>query len=402
MRLIAALYALIASIFLCFSADAQSSLSQDPFVQQELSRQNWEVGGKYQPSDLRGNRVYNKGGDAAPHITILSSQQIGNQLVQQNAQITAVYSYSVDLAAHHPYTSHSPFDDAPISSSQTVSNNSKETPVTLNISWVSVRNHRADAYDGLQGGGYPAPKGARDDYKFTISGTATGFYLVSTTEQQAKDKPPVTRHYVAGQEFFQKAGIDPSQKSIAQNAGLLADKIKQYIAAHPKEAIHIVLDGFGVFPFLGTIPDLANAAFYSFEGDFQNAALSAVAAIPLYGDLTKAGSYVVKAEKSALKKEKTLEPLIKIFNDAAKSGIQAIEKQKPKGIPSSWIEQPAKKTGHTKWVNPNNPHDYVRLKSDGTITQVRNGKAYDVNGNKVPLKSPEAHGIINDDFIFRE
>jgi hypothetical protein len=50
---------------------------------------------------------------------------------------------------------------------------------------------------------------------------------------------------------------------------------------------------------------------------------------------------------------------------------------------------------------PKLKHDYVRQKPDGAIAQVRGGKAYDVNGNKVPLKSPESHGITTETFKFR-
>ncbi len=75
---------------------------------------------------------------------------------------------------------------------------------------------------------------------------------------------------------------------------------------------------------------------------------------------------------------------------------------KPEGVPADWAAQPGQKPGNTKWVNPENPHDYVRLKPDGTLTQVRNGLAYDVNGNRVPLDSPAAHGITPDQFIFRK
>jgi RHS repeat-associated protein len=75
---------------------------------------------------------------------------------------------------------------------------------------------------------------------------------------------------------------------------------------------------------------------------------------------------------------------------------------RPRGVPSHWVEQPGRRARHTKFVNPANQHDYVRVKPDGTITQVRDGKAFDAQGNRVNLDSPEAHGITPDRFIFRE
>ena len=75
---------------------------------------------------------------------------------------------------------------------------------------------------------------------------------------------------------------------------------------------------------------------------------------------------------------------------------------RPKGVPSNWTEMAGNKSGHTKWVNPDNVHDYVRLKPDGSVTQVRNGKAYDVGGNRVDTDSKAAHNISIFDFIFRE
>jgi hypothetical protein len=76
-------------------------------------------------------------------------------------------------------------------------------------------------------------------------------------------------------------------------------------------------------------------------------------------------------------------------------------RQRPNGVPSDWTEQEGKKPGNTKWVNPNNEHDYVRVKPDGIVTQVRNGQAHDCAGNPVSLRSPEAHGICSGEFVFR-
>ena len=43
-----------------------------------------------------------------------------------------------------------------------------------------------------------------------------------------------------------------------------------------------------------------------------------------------------------------------------------------KGVPDTW-KKVASRNGMDKWVDPNNPHNFVRMRTDGTITQVRNG-----------------------------
>ena len=47
--------------------------------------------------------------------------------------------------------------------------------------------------------------------------------------------------------------------------------------------VHITLDVVGLIPVVGEAADLANAAIYAAEGDYQNAAISAAAAIPFAG-----------------------------------------------------------------------------------------------------------------------
>jgi hypothetical protein len=74
--------------------------------------------------------------------------------------------------------------------------------------------------------------------------------------------------------------------------------------------------------------------------------------------------------------------------------------QRPKGVPENWRKVPTK-NGGVKWVNPENAHDYVRIRTDGTITQVRNGKSFDEIGNLVDFNSSAAHGITAGRFVFR-
>ncbi len=59
------------------------------------------------------------------------------------------------------------------------------------------------------------------------------------------------------------------------------------------EKIHGILDAVGFIPGLGDVCDAINALLYLSEGDMGNAALSALALLPL-GDLLKGGKYTAK------------------------------------------------------------------------------------------------------------
>lgn len=58
--------------------------------------------------------------------------------------------------------------------------------------------------------------------------------------------------------------------------------------------LHGALDVAGFIPGLGAIPDLVNAGIYALEGDWENAGLSAVAAVPAAGDVVKGGTLAVR------------------------------------------------------------------------------------------------------------
>jgi hypothetical protein len=65
-------------------------------------------------------------------------------------------------------------------------------------------------------------------------------------------------------------------------------------------AVHTVLDLAGFIPGLGAIPDLINAGLYAVEGDMRNAALSGVAAVPLFGDGAKGATMAARAGREVL------------------------------------------------------------------------------------------------------
>ncbi|OIR24951.1 hypothetical protein [Bathymodiolus thermophilus thioautotrophic gill symbiont] len=53
----------------------------------------------------------------------------------------------------------------------------------------------------------------------------------------------------------------------------------------------MALDVAGLSPGVGIIPDVINAVIYTIEGDFTNAGISGLSAIPLLGQVTTIGKY---------------------------------------------------------------------------------------------------------------
>lgn len=75
------------------------------------------------------------------------------------------------------------------------------------------------------------------------------------------------------------------------------DDAADWVKDNGSDLGHAALDVAGLVPVVGEAADLANAAWYTSEGDYANAALSAAAAIPFAGwgaSAVKAGKYAVK------------------------------------------------------------------------------------------------------------
>ena len=64
--------------------------------------------------------------------------------------------------------------------------------------------------------------------------------------------------------------------------------------------LHTVLDFAGMIPVVGIVADVANSGLYAMEGDYVNAGMSALGAIPLLGDGLAAGRMAVKYGDDAL------------------------------------------------------------------------------------------------------
>ncbi len=75
--------------------------------------------------------------------------------------------------SNHGYEVHAPFDNHNSRSEEKHYGDVTDGFTVYTLKYTGHEHHPADGYDGPQGGGYPAPKGARDIYTYKISGTAT-------------------------------------------------------------------------------------------------------------------------------------------------------------------------------------------------------------------------------------
>jgi RHS repeat-associated protein len=57
---------------------------------------------------------------------------------------------------------------------------------------------------------------------------------------------------------------------------------------------------------------------------------------------------------------------------------------RPSIVPDNWIEKDTYKQNGKIYIDPNNPHNRVRVMDDGYMKVQRNGQCLDVNGNEVP------------------
>lgn len=134
---------------------------------------------------------------------------------------------------------------------------------------------------------------------------------------------------------------------------------------------HTALDVAGFVPGLGTVADLAHAAWYLAEGDKINAALAAASAVPFAGDAFAAA----KLGNRAVDAVRTADNAI----DAARGADNAIDAAKvPRGSGGGGNVAPEPSTLHTRGYHPqpgertiNGYVDREVEKAGGEITSIR-------------------------------
>ena len=165
---------------------------------------NYTPGGKY--------RLFGNGRGTVTNLTNYINvsggltQQVGNLAIS-----TTAYSggLSYEMQFHnHGWEVHSPFSNKARQDFHTkngkIVNGGGATLGGATLTDLSVTGyeiHPADGYDGEQGGGYPTPTGARDEYLYTVNGKEVSIKIVNP------DKVPPKAN---DDKILKNVGIDPA------------------------------------------------------------------------------------------------------------------------------------------------------------------------------------------------
>ena len=176
------------------------SLTNDPFVQSSIDRSNFEPGGQYHLFGApRGGTTDREG-----RINVLPvyDQQLGS-LRLENVVVDGDITYNTRFSGHH-WDEHAPFSETSSQSKSTEEGSIADGFTVLKLNWSGTKVHPADGYDGEQGGGYPVPTGARDEYHYTINGNAQRISL-QLNDQRSTSQRFLDRFSQAGKDFVDGA-----------------------------------------------------------------------------------------------------------------------------------------------------------------------------------------------------
>ena len=160
-----------------FVAPAVSApLSADPNVRQLSNRKNYEPGGKYFLFGNARGGVQKRNGK----INIRTSPPVAAvNMETETVYFGGRYGYETKFGGH-PWQAHGPFDETAARNGKGkgagVADGFGATNYVYSISATKV--HPANGDDGPQGGNFPPPKGARDIYSYSVSGSASRSRMV--------------------------------------------------------------------------------------------------------------------------------------------------------------------------------------------------------------------------------
>ena len=200
-------------------------LSVNSFADDFRYPESYMLGGEYRLFGSGRGAVSNLTGEY--HETENFAVNAGNIAIN-NSSYKGHYEYQQDFSDHGSLRATA--NPSWFESKTSVEHLNTTTEDGLKLSAVYVKGreiHPADGYDGPQGGGYPEPTGARDEYSYSFKANITTIKVVSL--EKINNALPEDRK------------ITQEERKILDNGGKLSDeRVREFIATgnkiNPSEA----------------------------------------------------------------------------------------------------------------------------------------------------------------------
>ena len=229
-----------------------AELAKDPFITDNAQRQHFEPGGKYYLFGNPRGSVANRTGKI--DVTQAYTHQMGNLLIQQ-ANINGTIGYHTRFSGHG-HEVHAPFDNHASRSASEEKGSVNEGFTVYRLNWEGHEHHPADGYDGPQGGNYPKPTGARDEYTYNVNGVARSIKLNPTDTRDVRQRISDNysnlgsnfsdRAYEANRKMFEhNSKLDRWGNSMEFINGVAAGALNPFLSASEALGIGDILYGTG-------------------------------------------------------------------------------------------------------------------------------------------------------------
>jgi len=229
-----------------------AELAKNPFITDNAQRQHFEPGGKYHLFGNPRGSVANRTGKI--DVTQAYTHQMGNLLIQQ-ANINGTIGYHTRFSGHG-HEVHAPFDNHASRSASEEKGSVNEGFTVYRLNWEGHEHHPADGYDGPQGGNYPKPTGARDEYTYNVNGVARSIKLNPTDTRDVRQRISDNysnlgsnfsdRAYEANRKMFEhNSKLDRWGNSMEFINGVAAGALNPFLSASEALGIGDILYGTG-------------------------------------------------------------------------------------------------------------------------------------------------------------
>ena len=229
-----------------------AELAKDPFITDNAQRQHFEPGGKYHLFGNPRGSVANRTGKI--DVTQAYTHQMGNLLIQQ-ANINGTIGYHTRFSGHG-HEVHAPFDNHASRSASEEKGSVNEGFTVYRLNWEGHEHHPADGYDGPQGGNYPKPTGARDEYTYNVNGVARSIKLNPTDTRDVRQR--ISDNYSNLGSNFSDRAYEANRKMFEHNSkfdrwgnsmefinGVAAGALNPFLSASEALGIGDILYGTG-------------------------------------------------------------------------------------------------------------------------------------------------------------